>query len=169
MPLGSIANLIKKNIELRSGELSNELKIENVHESTLKILSGVDKVEISDVSSCTILVGPVTTSIFINKCKNCIICVTCRQIRLHNSEGVQVWLSCCTPPLMENCKHITFDLREKTNSNYYREYENHLKKKNVNNCEFLSLERFTVSDFSWLRLQSSPNWSIGKIELSTIL
>ncbi|KAH8738900.1 hypothetical protein FG386_000766 [Cryptosporidium ryanae] len=163
-----IENEVNKNIELKSGELSNELKIYNVHKSTLKILSDIDKVEISGVSDCIILIGPVSTSIIISKCKNSLICVTCRQIRLHESEKLQILLSCCTPPLMENCREITFDLREKTNSNYYREYEHHLRKKNMNNHVFLSSERFTVSDFSWLRLQSSPNWNLGKIDLSAI-
>lgn len=148
-----------------SDQVSKEFKVVSVFSSKLKLFSSFHQLEISNTEGSIICIGPASTSISIKNCKNCIIAVACRQIRIHDSHGLKVWLSCCTPPLIEGCSNIIFDINTKSNINFYPKFENHLREAGIHTSEFLTESDFKVSDLSWLKIQNSPNWEFGKINL----
>lgn len=156
-----IKNVKNENIEYFCGQVSKVLKIESIVNSKIKILTSIDKLELTKIENSTIIVGPVKTSILISECKNCILGLVCRQLRIHDSQELKIWLTSCTLPLIEHCKNLVFDIREKNNSNYYEMYKSHLKDAEIEDSELVKKENFSVSDLNWLRFQPSPNWSMG--------
>ncbi|KAH8584163.1 Beta-tubulin folding cofactor C [Cryptosporidium sp. chipmunk genotype I] len=165
MAIECIKYVNNKEINYSDAQISRELKVDNICNSKLKLLSGLNQLELSNTEDSSIYFGPVSTNVSIKNCKNCIIVVACRQIRIHDSHGLKIWLSCCTPPLIENCYDITFDIRAKNNTNFYKMFEYHLQEVGIDESEFLIEDHFKVSDFSWLKIQDSPNWKFGNVEL----
>ncbi|KAK9172983.1 Tubulin binding cofactor C family protein [Cryptosporidium meleagridis] len=165
MAIDCINYIKNKDINYSDKQISRELKLDSVYSSKLKLLSGLYKLEISNTEDSSIYFGPVSTSVLIKNCKNCLIVVACRQIRIHNSHGLKIWLSCCTIPLIENCYNIAFDIRAKNNANFYKMFESHLQEMGIHKSEFLTKDNFKVSDLSWLKIQDSPNWKFVNVDL----
>ncbi|OII72072.1 uncharacterized protein cubi_01405 [Cryptosporidium ubiquitum] len=168
MAIEYIKYVNNQEINYTGDEISREFKVDNVCNSKLKFLSCLNQLEISNTEDSTIYFGPVSTSVSVKNCKNCTIVLTCRQIRIHNSNGLKIRLSCCTPPLIENCSNIIFDIRIKNSLNFYKMFENHLREIGLHESEFLIKSNFKVSDFSWLKIQDSPNWKFGNVDLEQL-
>ncbi|CUV05643.1 unnamed protein product [Cryptosporidium hominis] len=168
MAIDCIKYIKNKDINYSDKQISRELKLDSIYNSKLKLLLGLYKLEINNIEDSSIYFGPVSTSVSIKNCKNCLIAVACRQIRIHDSHGLKIRLSCCTQPLIENCYNITFDIRAKNNVNFYIIFENHLQEMGIHKSEFLTKDNFKVSDLSWLKIQDSPNWKFGNVDLEII-
>lgn len=165
MSLECIKCISNREISYSSDQVSKEFKIVSVFNSKLKLFSCFKKLEISNTEESMVCIGPISTSISIKNCRNCVIAVACRQIRIHDSHGLKIWLSCCTPPLIEDCSNIIFDINTKNNTNFYLPFENHLQEAGIHTSEFLTKSEFKVSDLSWLKIQNSPNWEFGSVNL----
>ncbi|KAJ1610014.1 hypothetical protein OJ253_1353 [Cryptosporidium canis] len=169
MSLACIKCISNRKVSYFNDQVSKEFKVDCVFNSSLKLFSSFQQIEISNTENSIICIGPVSTSVYINNCRNCVIAVTCRQIRIHDSHDLKIWLSCCTPPLLEKCFNIIFDIKKKDNTNFYMQFENHLQEVDMDTSEFLTECNFKVSDLSWLKIQNSPNWEFGKVCLEEYL
>ncbi|KAM5462819.1 hypothetical protein MauCBS54593_007800 [Microsporum audouinii] len=74
-----------------------------------------------------------------------VIVVTCQQFRMHDCANVDVYLSCASKPIIEDCVAIRF-------SPLPESYSGQNGKK--------SDKWALVEDFKWLQPEQSPNWSV---------
>ncbi|KAF7459305.1 Tubulin-specific chaperone C [Cryptosporidium felis] len=163
MQTENILNIKDEEIDFSEDQVSNVLKLDHIYNSRLRILSSLCRVDLSNTEKSTIYIGPVSTSITIGYCSDSTIIVTCKQMRVHHSHNLLICLNCCTPPLIECCTNITFDINSTVNSNFHKSFGYKLEESGFSNSEFLNQGSFRVLDLSWLRIQDSPNWRIGEL------
>ena len=63
---------------------------------------------ISDVKDSLLVCGQISGPAHITSVRNSVIVVSCWQFRMHNCESVDVYLSCSSNPIIEDCSNIRF-------------------------------------------------------------
>lgn len=124
------------------------------------ILKGVlGTLHMSDIENCVILCGPVTSSVFVERCSDSKIIVACQQLRMHSSTNCDIYLHVTSKGIVEDCSTI----RTAPYNLQYEDLDKHFA--------ISSLDRSTnnwdcLDDFNWLAPDvPSPNWSILDIPL----
>ncbi|XP_065206726.1 tubulin-specific chaperone C-like [Planococcus citri] len=119
----------------------------------IRIDGGANTVHFVSLTDCLILCGPVSTSIFVDKCTNCTFVVACQQLRVHHTFDTKFYVHVTSRAIIEDCKTVYF---APYNWNYDG-IDEHFQKVNldkaVNNWNL-------VNDFNWLSSVPSPNWKI---------
>ncbi|EEH48147.1 uncharacterized protein PADG_04231 [Paracoccidioides brasiliensis Pb18] len=100
-----------------------------------------------DITECLLLCGQVNGPAHITGVKNSVIVVTCHQFRMHNCQDVDVYLSCSSKPIIEDCSGIRF-------GNIPEIYASRSTKENQSDMWD------QVQDFKWIKAEQSPNWRI---------
>ncbi|KAJ5115895.1 Tubulin binding cofactor C [Penicillium angulare] len=76
-----------------------------------------------------------------------ILVVSCRQFRMHNCKDVDVYLSCSSNPIIEDCSNVRFGRIPKAHC--------------LNNDRPDNEDKWSqVEDFKWIKPEPSPNWSL---------
>jgi tubulin-specific chaperone C len=65
-------------------------------------------ITINSISSSLLLCGSVSGPAHITGVKRSLLVIKCRQFRMHECEGVTVYLHCTSRPIIEDCKNIRF-------------------------------------------------------------
>merc|ERR1712150_152340 len=118
------------------------------------------------LSRCEIVIGAVSSSALLHDCRECVITLATKQLRVHDSEEVSFHLHTLSGPVIEHCKRILvspFDV-------WYSELEKHWLSAALGAPPQHVAETSTgawadVQDFNWLRRQASPNWCVVPVEL----
>ncbi|XP_065189046.1 tubulin-specific chaperone C-like [Sycon ciliatum] len=107
-----------------------------------------------DLQNCTILCGPVATSVFLEKCENCSLVFACQQMRMHESTSCDVYLHVTSRAIIEDCSAI----RVAPYNYLYEQLSDHFELSGLNRqCNNWQ----SVDDFKWLSSTTpSPNWSV---------
>lgn len=101
---------------------------------------------------CQVLVGPVTTSVFIDDCSDCTFAFPCQQVRIHNTKHCQFYVHVTSRSIIEDTTQVFF-------APFNWDYDNIDK-----HFEIAGLDRSRnnwncVDDFNWLAIDMpSPNW-----------
>ncbi|KAL2374003.1 hypothetical protein RJ035_001980 [Blastomyces gilchristii] len=104
---------------------------------------------IKGVTESLLLCGQVNGPAHITGVKHSTIVVSCHQFRMHDCLDVDVYLSCSSKPIIEDCRDIRFGKipeiytpksSDGAQSNFWDE----------------------VQDFKWIKVEQSPNWRIIK-------
>ncbi len=118
-----------------------------------------------------VLCGPVSSSVFVDDCKDCVFVVACQQLRIHTTTHCTFYVHVTSRSIIEDCSLITFAPYSWT----YPELNEQFKVRptiiicayNVNQSMQISgLDQSVnnwriVDDFNWLATSDpSPNWSI---------
>ncbi|OJD22926.1 hypothetical protein ACJ73_05722 [Blastomyces percursus] len=104
---------------------------------------------IKGVTESLILCGQVNGPAHITGVKHSTIVVSCHQFRMHDCLDVDVYLSCSSKPIIEDCSDIRFG---KIPEIYIP------KSSDGAQPNFWD----QVQDFKWIKLEQSPNWRIIK-------
>ena len=72
---------------------------------------------------CSILCGPVSSSVFIEDCKDCTFVVACQQLRVHGTVQSLFYLHVTSRAIIEDCQQVSFAPYNLT----YPELEQHFK------------------------------------------
>lgn len=59
-------------------------------------------------TNCVIIMGPCETSTFVRDCKDCILVLTCQQLRMRDCVNCEIMLYSHTDPVVEACSEIRF-------------------------------------------------------------
>lgn len=102
---------------------------------------------VKGVKESLIVCGQVEGPAHVTGVEHSVIVVSCRQFRMHNCADVDVYLSCTSNPIIEDCSRIRFSRIPKT----YALDQNH-----PDNSDKWD----QVEDFKWIKPEPSPNWSI---------
>nr|CAB3266847.1 tubulin-specific chaperone C-like [Phallusia mammillata] len=122
------------------------------------LLGAPSTVHINNVEKCTIVIGPVSGSVFVDWCTDCEIATGCQQLRVHHTSDTNFYLNVSSRAIIEDTTKVGF-----APYNFdYPELENHLKLAGLNGCKN---NWNKVDDFNWLAMDSvSPNWQIINAE-----
>lgn len=121
---------------------------------TVKIYGNPNTVHASELSNCTIQIGPISTSMFVDDCVRVTFMVACQQLRIHRTSDCNFNIHVTSRSIIEDSKDLHFAPYNWT----YVDIDKHFilagMDKSVNNWK-------AVDDFNWLALDvPSPNWSI---------
>jgi len=103
---------------------------------------------LNNISWSFILAPNIKGPAHITGLNNSAVVLSCRQLRMHKSRNVDVYLYCSSRPIIEDCSNITFS---SIPSVFAPDAENGGQTKNMFD---------QVDDFKWLRAEPSPNWRL---------
>ena len=137
----------------------NDVLLSDLTRCTVKIYGTPNTLHMVSLIQCTILIGPVTTSVFVDDCRDCHFAFACQQLRLHTSTNCNIYLHVTSRAILEDCTEIKVAPYNWT----YENQANHFKlaglDPKINNWD-------SIDDFNWLSTnESSPNWCIIEPEL----
>lgn len=128
---------------------------------------------IKGVKQSLLVCGQVSGPAHVTGVEDSVIVVTCQQFRMHNCVNVDVYLSCASNPIIEDCTNIRFGRIPRA----YVSYDNigyswHLSTVYLLEQANMTLQALEqnfsdeqdrwsqVDDFKWIKPEPSPNWSI---------
>lgn len=119
----------------------------------LTLEGGANTMHFVSLVDCRILCGPVSTSIFVEKCSECTFVVACQQLRVHSTSDCDFYVHVTSRAIIEDCERVRF-----APFNWkYEGIDEHFKSVNLdikeNNWNL-------VNDFNWLSSVPSPNWKV---------
>ncbi|PYH39130.1 putative tubulin-specific chaperone c [Aspergillus neoniger CBS 115656] len=102
---------------------------------------------IKSVKESLLVCGQINGPAHITGVENSILVVDCRQFRMHNCSNVDVYLSCSSNPIIEDCSNVRFGRKPRvyTLDHDRPDDEDHWSQ---------------VEDFKWIKPEPSPNWSL---------
>ncbi|OGE49772.1 hypothetical protein PENARI_c020G01020 [Penicillium arizonense] len=100
-----------------------------------------------DIKESLLVCGQVNGPAHITDVENTVMVVSCRQFRMHNCKNVDVYLSCSSNPIIEDCSNVRFGRIPKAYA------LNHDRPDNEDRWS-------QVEDFKWIKPEPSPNWSL---------
>lgn len=65
-------------------------------------------VRFESITNCTLVCGPVRSSVFVSKCHNCTVAVACQQLRVHESSDLSCYVHLTSGGIIEDTKNISF-------------------------------------------------------------
>ncbi|XP_059055480.1 tubulin-specific chaperone C [Achroia grisella] len=139
---------------LENNELyQRDVALRNLKNCTIGLKGVMGTLHLTNLDNCVILTGPVTSSVFVEKCTRCKIVTACQQLRMHTSSKCDIYLHVTSKGIVEDC----IEIRTAPYNLYYQDLEKHFNMssldKNVNNWN-------SLDDFNWLAPDiPSPNWS----------
>ncbi|OJJ48647.1 hypothetical protein ASPZODRAFT_130751 [Penicilliopsis zonata CBS 506.65] len=102
---------------------------------------------IKGVKESLLICGQVNGPAHITDVEHSVIVVSCHQFRMHNCKDVDVYLSCSSNPIIEDCHNVRFGRIPKA----YALDQNHADHEDRWN---------QIEDFKWIKPEPSPNWSL---------
>ncbi|XP_047507495.1 tubulin-specific chaperone C isoform X2 [Pieris napi] len=130
-----------------------DVALRNLKNCTVVLCGVMATLHLTNLESCIILSGPVTSSVFVDKCNNCTIVTACQQLRMHTSTKCDIYLHVTSKGIIEDCTQI----RTAPYNFNYDDLEKHF---NMSSLDKNSNNWNTLDDFNWLAPDvPSPNWS----------
>lgn len=142
-------------LALENDELfQRDVTLRNLTNCTISLKGVLGTLHMTDLNNCIILSGPVTSSVFLDKCTNCKIVVACQQLRMHTSTKCDIYLHVTSKGIVEDCKEVR-------TAPYNLEYDDLEKHFNMSSLDRKNNNWDRLDDFNWLAPDvPSPNWSI---------
>ncbi|KAJ5220341.1 hypothetical protein N7468_009545 [Penicillium chermesinum] len=102
---------------------------------------------IKNIKESLLICGQVHGPAHITGVEHSVLVVSCRQFRMHNCKDVDVYLSCSSNPIIEDCSNVRFGRIPKA---YALDHDRPDHE-----------DRWSqVEDFKWIKPEPSPNWSL---------
>jgi len=125
-------------------------KLSNCH---VFIQGAPSTLHMSSIKNCTILTGPVSTSVFVDGCSNSKLIISCQQLRTHSTTDTDVYLHTTSKAIIEDCHNIRVAPYNWEYSGIDNDFLTAGLNRDVNNWK-------EVGDFNWLATDKpSPNWT----------
>lgn len=99
-----------------------------------------------NIKDSLLLCGTVRGPLHITSISNSTIVISCHQFRMHDCVNCDVYLTCSSKPIIEDCFGIRFSKMPQMLSIDHEKLPQDLWNQ--------------VQDFKWLKAEQSPNWSI---------
>ena len=104
-------NITNKNNELIRLDAFNvnrkDVAIENLQQCEIFLKGVPSSLQIKNLHTCVLIVGPCSRSILIDQCKQCEFALACQQLRIHNSNECDFYVHITAQPIIED----SYDLR----------------------------------------------------------
>mmetsp|Transcript_12016 Transcript_12016/g.21825 ORF Transcript_12016/g.21825 Transcript_12016/m.21825 type:complete len:418 (+) Transcript_12016:141-1394(+) len=137
-----------------------DLRIKNVTNSTFTLLDVYGAVRLQSLKNCTVYLGCVMGPLYVEDVKDCKIFAQGRQLRIHDTYGVDFYVHMCSGPIIEKCDGLRF-------GEYCIDFEG--KEAMVKSTGLLEVNDgknmyFDVQDFKWLKKMKSPHFDLLDVE-----
>ncbi|XP_037376793.1 tubulin-specific chaperone C [Talpa occidentalis] len=142
-------------LEKQAEELrQRDILLTELSNCKIKLYGNPNTLRLHKARGCTVLCGPVTTSVFLEDCSDCVLAVACQQLRVHTTRNTRIFLQVTSRAIVEDCSGIQFAPYIWSYSGIDKDFEGSGLDRSKNNWN-------DVDDFNWLaRNVASPNWSI---------
>lgn len=144
-----------EHLQLRPDEVNGkDIQLCNLVNCAVSIHGNPSTVHIIDCKNSRISSGPVSTSVFIDKCSDSVFELFCQQLRVHNTYDCTFQLHVCTRGIIEDSSRLKFGVYEFD----YDQLESHIVRSKLNR----SINNWNkIEDFNWLvKNKQSPNWQL---------
>lgn len=120
----------------------------------VRLFGSPSTLHLKHIDSCEILCGPVSSSVFIDHCKDSTLAIPCQQLRTHNTSDTQVYLHVTSRAIIEDCHGVSFAPFSWSYPTLEEDFGVSGLDQNRNNWD-------QVDDFNWLAAGTpSPNWTV---------
>ncbi|GAA6214503.1 tubulin-specific chaperone C [Lates japonicus] len=120
----------------------------------VRLLGSPSTLHLKHIDSCEILCGPVSSSVFVDHCRNSVLSFPCQQLRTHNTTDTQVYLHVTSRAIIEDCHGVSF-------APFFWSYPTLEEDFSVSGLDRDRNNWSQVDDFNWLAAGTpSPNWSV---------
>ena len=135
-----------------------DVVLTNLSGCTIKLTGFPSTLHMTSLRNCTIMTGPVATSVFIDDCVDCIFVLACQQLRVHNTKHCDFYLHVTSRAIIEDTTQVGF-------APYNWKYENVEQHFRLAGLDMNRNNWDLVDDFNWLASDKpSPNWHILKAD-----
>lgn len=129
-----------------------DVTLSDLENCLVRIFGHPGSVQLSKMTNCVILTGPVARSVFADDCTNCKFVFACQQMRLHTSHSCDIYLHVTCRGIIEDCTGIRIAAYSWSYPEIHRDFLQ----------AGLDIERNNwqdIADFNWLSPdRPSPNW-----------
>ncbi|XP_007934432.1 tubulin-specific chaperone C [Orycteropus afer afer] len=142
-------------LEKRAEDLhQRDVLLTELNNCTVRLYGNPNTLWLTKARNCTVLCGPVSASVFLEDCSDCVLVVACQQLRVHTTKDTRIFLQVTSRAIIEDCNGIQFAPYTWTYPGIDKDFEGSGLDRSKNNWN-------DVDDFNWLaRDMASPNWSI---------
>lgn len=135
-----------------------DITISCISNCILRIEGHPSSLQLSQLDNCILLCGPISRSVFAEKCANCKMAFGCQQLRLHSSQKCSIFGHV-------TCRTIIEDSHDIQVAPYNYRYEN-VDEDFVKAGLDLSKNNWEdVADFNWLSTETkSPHWQRMEVD-----
>lgn len=120
----------------------------------VRLFGSPSTLHLKHIDGCEILCGPVSSSVFIDHCRNSTLAFPCQQLRTHNTTDTQVYLHVTSRAIIEDCHGVSF-------APFTWSYPTLEEDFTVSGLDRERNNWSQVDDFNWLAAGvPSPNWSV---------
>ncbi|XP_054991251.1 tubulin-specific chaperone C [Sorex araneus] len=132
----------------------SDILLSELSDCTVRLRGNPNTLRLARARGCTVLCGPVSTSVFLEDCSDCVLAVACQQLRVHTTRDTRVFLHVTSRAIVEDCSGIQFAPFTWSYPGMDKDFEASGLDRSKNHWN-------DVDDFNWLaRDEASPNWSI---------
>ncbi|XP_007644718.2 tubulin-specific chaperone C isoform X1 [Cricetulus griseus] len=149
------SNLESQDLEKRADELrQRDILLSDLTNCTVRLRGNPNTLRLAKARGCKVLCGPVSTSVFLEDCRDCILAVACQQLRVHTTKDTRIFLQVTSRAIVEDCSGIQLAPYTWNYPGIDKDFQDSGLDRSRNNWN-------QVDDFNWLaRNVASPNWSI---------
>lgn len=144
-----------EHLQLRPDEVdAKDIQLCNLVNCVVAIHGNPSTVHIIDCKNSRISCGPVSTSVFIDRCSDSVFQLFCQQLRVHNTYDCTFHLHVCTRGIIEDSSRLRFGRYEFDYEQLESDIVRSKLNRSVNNWD-------KIEDFNWLvKNKQSPNWQL---------
>jgi hypothetical protein len=142
-------------LSMTQDDISNkDVILSRLDDCTVHLYGNPSTVHATHLTNCRVLIGPVTTSVFVEACHGCTFQVACQQMRVHTSKYCTFLLHVTSRAIIED----SHDVRFGPYSWRYEQLDEHYRISGLNRA---TNNWRLVDDFNWLVSdKQSPNWRL---------
>lgn len=120
----------------------------------VRLFGSPSTLHLKHIQGCEILCGPVSSSVFVDRCADSTLAVPCQQLRTHNTTDTRVYLHVTSRAIIEDCRGVGF-------APFSWSYPTLEKDFAVSGLDQTRNNWSQVDDFNWLAAEKpSPNWTV---------
>ena len=140
---------------MREDDVTNkDVALSNLSNCTVKLFGSPGALHMDRLTNCSVLVGPVSGSVFADECNKCTFALACQQLRIHNTYESDFYIHVTSRAIIEDCRNVRFAPFNWTYAELDKHFVTSGLNREVNNWDL-------VDDFDWLAADTkSPHWSV---------
>ncbi|NWR90222.1 TBCC protein, partial [Furnarius figulus] len=142
-------------LELGAAELrQRDVLLAGLRRCRVRLRGNPNTLRVRDCRGCTLLCGPVSTSVLVDGCGDCLLALACQQLRTHRTRGCRFYVQVTSRAVIEGCSEVSFAPYAWSYPGIEADFESSGLDRDSNNWNL-------VDDFDWLATDKpSPNWSL---------
>ncbi|XP_034620383.1 tubulin-specific chaperone C [Trachemys scripta elegans] len=154
-PLCGFSQAEAQTLELGPSELlQRDVLLADLSDCRVLLRGNPNTLRVRDCRGCTVLCGPVSTSVLVDGCSDCLLVLACQQLRTHRTRDTRIYVQVTSRAIVEDCSGVRFAPYTWSYPGIEGDYESSGLDRGRNNWNL-------VDDFDWLaRDEPSPNWSV---------